>query len=90
MNFKGVTAVLIWQTYCNYRKKESGKGACLYESSAKSSDSTQSSLRSWRLSGFTVKKESGIALASQLCASMRMALIVLKDCEENNFIETIK
>nr|XP_058948978.1 uncharacterized protein LOC131776779 isoform X3 [Pocillopora verrucosa] len=50
----------------------------------------QSSSRSWRLSGFTVKKESSIALASQLCASVRMALIVLEDCEENNFIETIK
>nr|XP_058948972.1 uncharacterized protein LOC131776777 isoform X3 [Pocillopora verrucosa]XP_058948973.1 uncharacterized protein LOC131776777 isoform X3 [Pocillopora verrucosa] len=72
------------------QEKESGKGACLYVSSAKSSDSTQSSSRSWRLSGFTVKKESSIALASQLCASVRMALIVLKDCEENNFIETIK
>ncbi|CAH3156547.1 unnamed protein product [Pocillopora meandrina] len=72
------------------QENESGKGACLYVSSAKSSDSTQSSSRSWRLSGFTVNKESSIALASQLCASVRMALIVLEDCEENNFIETIK
>ncbi|XP_066026293.1 uncharacterized protein [Pocillopora verrucosa] len=50
----------------------------------------QSSSRSWRLSGFTVKKKSSIALASQLCTSVRMALIVLEDCEENNSIVTIK
>nr|XP_058955664.1 uncharacterized protein LOC131782957 isoform X1 [Pocillopora verrucosa] len=71
-------------------EKESGKGACLYVSSVKSSDSTTIIIKKLESLGFTVIKESSIASASQLCASMRMALIVLEDCEENNFIETIK
>ena len=90
MNFKSVTAVLKWPTYCNYRKRKVEREHACMCPQQKVQIQQQSSSRSWRLSGFTVKKESSIALASQLCASVRMALIVLEDCEENNFIETIK
>lgn len=71
-------------------KKESAKGACLYLSSAKNSDSTTIIIKKLESLGFTVNKESSITSASQLCASMRMALIVLEDCEDKNFIKTIK
>lgn len=40
--------------------------------------------------GFKVNKESSIATAEKLCSSTRMALIVLEDCEEKQFIEAIK
>ena len=89
MNFKSVTAVLIWPTYCNYRKRKVEREHACMCPQQKVQIQQQSSSRSWRLSGFTVKKESSIALASQLCASVRMALIVWKT-EENNFIETMK
>lgn len=59
-------------------------------SSAKSSDSTTIIYKKMESLGFTVNKESSIGSASQLCASMRMVLIVLDDCEENKFIKTIK
>ena len=89
MNFKSVTAVLIWPTYCNYRKRKVEREHACMCPQQKVQIQQQSSSRSWRLSGFTVNKESSIALTSKLCASVRMALIVLEDCQ-NNFIETIK
>lgn len=39
---------------------------------------------------FEVHNESSTAVATKLCSTTKMSLIVLEDCEEKAFIQTIK
>ena len=39
---------------------------------------------------FEVHNESSTAAATKLCSTTRMSLIVLEDCEEKDFVQTIK
>lgn len=70
--------------------KEIEKLPCLHVSLKKGENSTVIVWKKLESLGFKVHNASSITTATKLCSTTRMALIVLEDCEEQAFIETIK